>query len=106
MKQQLFSSPYPFCWRCVRQSASSIVLRRREGDLFSGSARADEAGTWGRSSVGSSGGGGGGGGGDSWGGPRRSDSDAGPPSGDRPRLKLAARTKPAPVIKVGTLYQL
>ncbi len=70
-------------------------LRRRESDLFSGSSRADEGGTWGRSS----GGGGSGGGGDSWGAPRRAESGDSAPSAGRKRLQLAPRTKPAPVIK-------
>lgn len=74
---------------------------RRDSDLFSG-ARADEATTWGRRDSGAAvtGGPSSSRGGDSWGAPRRSDSVTGGGGGERPRLTLAKRTKPAPVIKV------
>ena len=74
---------------------------RRETDAFPG-ARADEASTWGRrdSAVSAAPSGGGGGGGDSWGAPRRADTAAPSSGGERKRLQLQPRTKPAPVIKV------
>lgn len=75
---------------------------RRETDAFPG-ARADEASSWGRRDSAVStppSGGGGGSGGESWGAPRRTDTAAPSSGGERKRLQLQPRTKPAPIIKV------